>query len=212
MSHVRFALGWCAAILGAALILIGSAGTASAHDELTDTTPQDGAELTDDVGEVRLEFSGAIADVGSVVEVSGPEGDAAQGEVAVDGNVVVQPLASDLGPGDYSVRWRVTSQDGHPISGQFGYTLAPEEAPATSAEPSTQEPDSPDADGATTTSPEVTDSDQQTVGTDHAADTAAAPAQGDDSSESGPPWWVWGVLALAVGTLGVLGSIALRRR
>lgn len=212
MRRVRSSLRWCAVALCAATILAGSAGTASAHDELTGTTPQDGAETTQDVQEVRLEFSGSIADVGSVVEVSGPGGDATQGEPEVDGSVVVQPLAPDPDPGDYTVRWRVTSQDGHPISGEFGYTLAPEPMPTTSSEPSQQEPQAADGDEVTTTSENAEGSGQEATGTDHAADTAAAPAQGDQSGDAGPPWWVWGVLALAVLTLGALGSVALRRR
>jgi len=200
-----------AAIVGAVVLVVGTATTALAHDELTGSTPEQGATVSEGIDEVRLEFSGAIADVGSLVEVTGPEGEATQGEPEVDGTAVVQPLADDLTPGEYAVLWRVTSEDGHPISGELGYTLVGDESPTTSAEPTSADPDSPDTGAATATSSGGDDA-AQTTGSDHAANTAAAPAQGDESEDSGPAWWVWGVLALAVLTLGALGAVAVRRR
>jgi methionine-rich copper-binding protein CopC len=212
MSQVRVGGRWCVAVISAGVLLLGSAATAMAHDELTGTTPEQGATVSEEVDEVRLEFSGAIADVGSAVEVTGPDGDVAQGEPEVDGSAVVQPLADDLAAGEYSVAWRVTSQDGHPISGEFGYTLVGQESPTSSPEPPSSEQSASEGSGAATAEPTDSDAEAQATGSDHAANTAAAPAQGDASENAGPPWWVWGVLALAVVTVGALAVVAVRRR
>ena len=40
------------------------------------------------------------------------------------GTTVTQPLAGGLPAGAYTVEWRVTSADGHPLSGTFGFTVA----------------------------------------------------------------------------------------
>jgi hypothetical protein len=44
--------------------------------------------------------------------------------VQVDGATVVQPLTADLPAGGYTVDWRVTSADGHPLSDRFAFTVA----------------------------------------------------------------------------------------
>ena len=36
---------------------------------------------------------------------------------------VVVPLSATLGPGSYTVRYRVVGRDGHPIAGSFAFTV-----------------------------------------------------------------------------------------
>ncbi len=188
--------------------LLGPVSEVWAHDELTDTAPVDGAELAEAPAEIQLDFSADLAPVGSVVTVAGPLGDVSTGQPQIDGSTVRQPLQADIPPGDYAVTWRVTSGDGHPISGDFDFSIA-------SAGIEAQ--DSPtDGDSATrTTSGPSGDLEVATASAppdDRAANTAAAPAQGNDSGASGNALWVWGVLALALVTLGGLGLVAVRRR
>ncbi|MGB7423574.1 MAG: copper resistance CopC family protein [Ornithinimicrobium sp.] len=200
-----------AAVLLAATVL-GPVEAAQAHDELVDTVPTDGAEIDTPPGEVRLEFTGEIAAVGTVVVVTGPLGEATDGDPEVEGTAVVQPLTQDAPPGDYTVVWRVTSQDGHPISGELDYTVpsAGIEAQATptgeDSTAATQAPDR-DTDAATSTAEDLGDN------ADRAANTAAVPVQGDESQGAGTSPWVWGVLVLALLTLAGLGAnVAVRRR
>lgn len=195
----------------AATGLVGPLSVAQAHDELTNTVPADGVEVDEVPDEVRMEFIGGVAPVGTVVAVSGPLGEVTDGEPQIDGTAVIQPLVDDVPPGDYSVVWRVTSQDGHPISGEFGYAVpsAGIEAQTTptgdDASPTTDAP-ATDTDAATETA------EPDSGGTDRAANTAAVPVQGDESDGSGTALWVWGVLALALLTLAGLGTVAVRRR
>lgn len=68
---------------------------------------------------------------GAVVSVGDPE---------VLGATVRQPLAEGLPAGAYTVDWRVTSGDGHPITGSIGFTVAEGAAPSTAPAPSSAAP------------------------------------------------------------------------
>jgi cobalamin biosynthesis Mg chelatase CobN len=55
-----------------------------------------------------------------------------EGPAEVLDDTVTQPLADGLPAGAYTVEYRVTSGDGHPISGSFAFTVA-QGAPSSSA-------------------------------------------------------------------------------
>jgi methionine-rich copper-binding protein CopC len=117
----RAARAAAAAALGSALLLSG-APAAAAHDELTATSPADGATVAAPT-QVSLTFSEAVLRVGDRVVVTGPDGDATDGALAVDGAVLTQPLRAGLPAGTYTVTWRAASDDGHPVSGRFTFTV-----------------------------------------------------------------------------------------
>ncbi len=198
---------WIGVTVVAATAVVGPLSAAHAHDELIDTVPADGVEVDAQPGDVRLEFSGEIAPVGTVVEITGPFGEVTDGEPEINGTDVIQPLIADVPPGDYSVAWRVTSADGHAISGEFGYEVASAGLEAQST---------PTGDDASQTSTDPDSAAESATplegGTDRAANTAAELVRGENSDGSGTALWVWGVLALALLTLGGLGTVAVRRR
>lgn len=143
----RVAAGLIAGLLAIALLLIGpGAGAASAHDSLAGSTPADGAALPTPPADVTLEFAEPPQSLGVQVRVTGPDGaPVSESEPVVRGTAVAQPLGPGLPAGSYTVEWRVTSSDGHPISGVFSFTAsggAPSIAagtgdlPAAEAEPS----------------------------------------------------------------------------
>jgi copper resistance protein C len=57
----------------------------------------------------------------------------ARGPATVLGGKVTQPLSSGLASGAYRVAYRVTSDDGHPVTGQSGFTLTLASGPASSS-------------------------------------------------------------------------------
>ncbi|WP_113839707.1 copper resistance CopC family protein [Blastococcus sp. TF02A-26] len=132
--------------LGTALsvVLVGlGIPAASAHDALTGATPADGSSVTTAPAEVALEFSGVVQELGAEVAVTGPDGtDATRGAAEVVGTTLTQPLTADLPAGAYSVAWRVTSADGHPVSGTLSFTVAgdPTGTPAPVSEASAGQP------------------------------------------------------------------------
>src|SRR5699024_2730743 len=74
-----------------------------------------------------MTFSGEIQEVGSEVTVVVDGKDVSAGELTVEGKKLEVALPDDLKPGDYEVTWRVVSQDGHPISGDYAFTITDSE-------------------------------------------------------------------------------------
>lgn len=96
---------------------------ASAHTYLSETSPQDGATITENLQEVVLTFEGKIEE-GSTFKVIAQDGTeySPSATTLVDGvltGTFEQPLANDV----YTVKWNSISQDGHPLSGEFGFTV-----------------------------------------------------------------------------------------
>jgi methionine-rich copper-binding protein CopC len=119
---VRVITVFAAVLTFVALLLV--AGPASAHDQLLSSDPKDGATLDEHPASISLTFSAAPLDTGIEIALVGPDGVTAQGQdIQVDDKVVTAQLADDLPGGRYDVAWHVVSSDGHPIDGEFSYTV-----------------------------------------------------------------------------------------
>lgn len=130
-----------AGALAVLVLWLASMPAAAAHDALTAATPADGASVATAPAEVALEFSGVVQELGAQVVVTGPDGTAVgDGEPQVVDTTLTQPLAPDLPAGTYAVDWRVTSPDGHPISGTTSFTVTTGEAAAPVREASSSAP------------------------------------------------------------------------
>lgn len=128
-------------LLGAGLTL-AVATPAQAHDELVSSYPEADSTITGSPAEITLSFSGElIAGMQSAaVEVIAPDGqNIATDAPSEDGTSITQHLAPNPPAGLFTVRWKVVSSDGHPISGEYTYTVAPTDAVPSSpaATPST---------------------------------------------------------------------------
>lgn len=98
------------------------------HLRLEASTPA-ADQTVSGVDRIRLEFSQAPQMTGTRIRVlSAGEpldlGDAVASEE--DETVVMLQLSAELGDGEYEVRWRAMSQDGHPVTGDFAFTVAAE--------------------------------------------------------------------------------------
>lgn len=183
-------------LLAALLLLVP--GAVQAHDQLAGTDPADGAVLTEAPAALTFTFSGEVAPVGAQVAVTnGPGQDHLVGEPVVDGRAVVQEVTGMV-DGAYEIAWRVTSSDGHPISGTLAFTVTTG--------------DGSDADGSDATRDDGTDGSTPAGGTSDDG-TAAADAGEDDGDvdppvaqgvDTGLPGWVWLVVGLAVLGLAAL--------
>jgi len=125
-----------------AVTLIATAVPASAHDVLRSTNPADGALVDRLPDRVVLTFDEPALAIGTEVVVTGPAGPVSDGPPQLVDAEVRQPVRA--GPaGRYTVLWRVTSADGHPVSGTFAFTTqqgsaaSPTATPATTTAPST---------------------------------------------------------------------------
>jgi methionine-rich copper-binding protein CopC len=135
---MRFAV---AAVATALLGVLVTAAPAEAHTTLTSSSPAKGATVTSPT-QIRLTFGDPVRFTGVVVEdAKGGHHEAGKAQ-AVD-NHVTQPVAGVLTPGVYTVGWRVVAPDGHPVTGEYKFTVkggggASSAAPTTPTAPATQ--------------------------------------------------------------------------
>lgn len=106
--------------LGVALT-VATPMTARAHDVLEKTVPADGTNVDALPDSVVLVFSEEPLEIGLQIIVKGPSGNVADGAATINGREVRQPVAPTAPAGDYTVAYRVTSADGHPLTGSFGF-------------------------------------------------------------------------------------------
>ncbi len=114
-------------LLAAAGLLLLTPTAASAHDEFLSSTPEAGSTVGTTPTEISLTFSGDLLTTpgAAVLEVLTEDGtNLAADAPLIDATTLTQPLTPDPISGVVTVRWKVVSSDGHPISGEFTYTVA----------------------------------------------------------------------------------------
>ncbi len=109
-------------LVGAVLVVVVGAAPAAAHDVLTGTEPGSGAQVGATPGAVVLTFDQPAVAMGTQVVVTGPTGQVQTGPARLVDDTVTQTLVGGAPAGAYTVAWRVTSVDGHPVSGTFTFT------------------------------------------------------------------------------------------
>jgi len=109
-------------VVGALLALVVGALPAAAHDVLTGTSPATGTTVDRTPGAVVLTFDQPVVGLGTQVLVTGPSGEVHAGAARAVDNTVTQDLQGGAAAGAYTVAWRVTSADGHPVTGTFTFT------------------------------------------------------------------------------------------
>ena len=124
----------------AAVSLFGTtvllAPASSAHDVLLRTEPAQGSTVAQAPAQVRLVFDKPALALGTVIDVTGPDGrPVSAGKPRLVDATVTEDLAGTLRPGGYVVLWRVTSVDGHPVSGRFTFQATGTGVGAVSVQP-----------------------------------------------------------------------------
>ncbi|MFG2027014.1 copper resistance CopC/CopD family protein [Streptomyces sp. NPDC048825] len=122
------------------LLLLGGAGTASAHSSVRDSDPREGTVLKTAPKQVTMTFTESVGISDDSIRVLSPDNrrmNAGAAEHAGGSDTVRVRLQDDLPQGTFTVAWRVVSADSHPISGAFTFSIgAPSATTANaSAEP-----------------------------------------------------------------------------
>jgi copper transport protein len=105
-------------------------GTAWAHARLLRSVPADGTVLNRAPAEVRVFFDDDVRTAGGIKAVRNGGGSVLEGKPRiVGGRVLVIPLRAGLADGDYSVLWRVLSDDGHTLSGVLAFGVGAGRSP-----------------------------------------------------------------------------------
>ncbi|MFD7626283.1 copper resistance CopC/CopD family protein, partial [Streptomyces sp. NPDC059851] len=108
-------------------LIVGGTGRAFAHSGLSGSDPADGAVLQTAPKHVTLTFNESVGLSEDSLRVLSPDNERVNPRPAqhADGkdNTGRVELPDKLAQGTYTVAWRVTSADGHPISGAFVFSI-----------------------------------------------------------------------------------------
>ena len=100
----------------------------SAHTSLTNSNPEEGAVLKEDVERIRLTFDAPIEKT-STLELKTAEGETVPLEKPlIIGNELSAVLKQELEKGTYLINWKLISEDGHPVEGTIRFEMTPETA------------------------------------------------------------------------------------
>ncbi|WBB49749.1 copper resistance protein CopC [Verrucosispora sp. WMMA2044] len=185
-----------AVVLGVAfgVSLLIPAVPAAAHNQLTGSSPREGARVAEAPERVELRFLATVDEDTTKVTITGPDNvDAAGGQPRFAGNRVSVPFAPGAA-GLYIVGYRLMSADGHPISGEVRFTLTTDTPADPSPAPTTADPTDP---GTAESTPAPT------------TPALVSPVPRSDES-SGGGWW-WAAVAVLL-LLAVLAAARLIRR
>ncbi|PWI12347.1 transporter [Streptomyces sp. NWU339] len=120
------------------LLLLGSAGPASAHAAVREAVPEDGSVVKSAPQHVTLTFTESVALLDDSFRVYSPDNHRVKlGEPRhADGrsDTARVDLPDGLDDGTYTVAWRVVSADSHPVSGAFTFSIG-KPSPAAPAAP-----------------------------------------------------------------------------
>lgn len=201
------ALTAVAVLLLGFLVLLAPPRPAWAHSSVLRTEPGNGSTLATPPDRISLVFNEPVWTDYATVAVTSSDGrqvETGQPQVVETTLSVALP---DVAAGGYHVTWRVVSADGHPISGEFSFTVAGGTGSAATAAPAGQPTPAATAAAVTATS----------AGPVGAAGSVGAAGPGSPSAPADPAppkegedWWIIGVLIAAVAALG--GAVVLIRR
>ncbi|GAA1681392.1 copper resistance CopC/CopD family protein [Streptomyces yatensis] len=127
-ATARRLMAICGTLLAALLCALSvGASSASAHAALTSTDPADGSVVKTAPREVTLDFSEGVLLSGDSVRVLDPKGKRVDtGKTAHVGgksSTAAAGLHSGLPDGTYTVAWKAVSEDSHPVSGAFTFSI-----------------------------------------------------------------------------------------
>lgn len=98
------------------------------HQGLRSSSPADGDRLTEAPREIRLLFLQDLQPGYTRVELIGPDGaPVALGPLRLPADsprLAIAPITGALSAGEYTVVWRAVGDDGHPVTSDFGFTIA----------------------------------------------------------------------------------------
>jgi copper resistance protein C len=122
---------------GLALVtMVTAAVPAFAHAELVGSNPAKDASLASPPQQLQLTFNETVSP--QSITVAGPAGSQwTVGEIKVEGPVVTAPVVPAGPEGQYTITYRVLSDDGDSVTGTVAFTMT---APATRTAPSSSAP------------------------------------------------------------------------
>lgn len=116
-------------------LVLGATSTALAHTQIAGSEPAEGADLDRAPEQVSLTFDGPVEAEFSPLEVYDERGervDLDNARLGQEGSTLTVGLREGLGGGEYTVEYRYTGVDGHPIEGSYEFSVSGASGPASS--------------------------------------------------------------------------------
>lgn len=119
--HGKFNKGYFIAMLLVFIFLLPS--TVMAHTGLVETTPKDGDIVKEELKKITMKFEAKVENLSTfkvinennqTIDISSPN---------LEGNIMEGSFTEPLPNGSYKVQWNIVGTDGHPIKGEFSFTV-----------------------------------------------------------------------------------------
>jgi copper transport protein len=117
------------ALLVVLLVALALPGEALGHATLLRTVPADGSVLAAPPTAVQIFFDDTVRTSSGIKAIRNGGGSVLGGKPRVVGHKLVIPLQPGLHDGDYTVLWRVLSDDGHTLAGVMAFGVGSGRAP-----------------------------------------------------------------------------------
>ena len=113
-------------LLLATLLQLGFPLNAYAHQQLLRSQPTNGAQLSEVPRILRLVFNEPVELEVSRLGLVGPRGNATLSALRLhpdSSTILLADIGGPLDAGAYTVTWQVVGSDGHPVRGEFAFTI-----------------------------------------------------------------------------------------
>jgi methionine-rich copper-binding protein CopC len=195
-----------AGVLGAGLLGVGplGSGAAQAHSYLVASSPAADSDVTELPPEFSVTANELLLDLAGDASGFAIQVVDAAGRYYGDGCLVVSGSTLSMGatlgePGDYRLYWQVVSADGHPVSGDFGFSWQPSAGQASTEGLGAPPVCGEDAEPTPTATPDPVET---------ATPTPSATAIDADGDDTGAMIGTNSFVFIAAAVLGVLAAIA----
>ena len=134
------------------IFMLAFSSVGYAHTGLTNSSPADGEDITEDVHEIELEFNTKIETTSTMKVFNDSKEEIIISNTQVSDNVMTGGFMSPLDNGTYTVEWKIIGADGHPIQGNYSFMVnqdksedpvVPEEIEETPAAPEEESVEKP---------------------------------------------------------------------
>ena len=105
------------------IFFLAFVNSALAHTGLESSSPQNGDVINEEFQQITLTFEGKV-EQGSKFELQNSTGESIPIEnIALSENEIIGNFSNPLENGEYLVNWKIIGADGHPIEGEFSFSV-----------------------------------------------------------------------------------------
>jgi copper resistance protein C len=154
-----------------------------AHSHLEDSSPKDGAVLTESLKEITLTFETNLEPTSTFTLADAHRATIAL-PVEIKGDQLVGFLPEELANGPYSIHWKIIGTDGHPLEGDLSFTVQLPETSSSTAHVSNADSATEKDEQTSTEEAKLTDTASSSKSTDGKEQAASVPTTASPSEPS----------------------------